>query len=76
MFDDLFQAFLNFRELARILDIVGDIRDHQLAVLHFNDDLSAFRHTDAQAAKFGALSAAIVAYTGFSDLPSGIGLKA
>src|SRR5690242_16030678 len=51
MFDNESQASLDFWELARILDIVSNIRDHQLAMLDFDDDLPTLRHPDPQRRK-------------------------
>jgi hypothetical protein len=75
-FDDLPQPILNSRKLLRIFDIIRDERHYPLQVLDFDDDLSACRYADAQSREIGALSAAIVAYIGFSASPSGIGLNA
>ena len=47
MFDYLPKPVLDFGELFWILNIICDIRSHQLTVLDFNDHLSAFRHADA-----------------------------
>ncbi len=47
MFDYLPKAFLDFGELFWILNIICNIRSHQLEVLDFDDHLSAFRHADA-----------------------------
>ncbi len=47
MFDYLPKAILDFGELFWILNIICNIRSHQLQVLDFDDHLSAFGHADA-----------------------------
>lgn len=76
MFDYLSKSVLDLRELSWVFHIIRNVRDHELTVSTSTTTWPPSVMPTRKAAKLGARSAAIVAYTGFSGSPSGIGLKA
>jgi hypothetical protein len=52
-FDYLPESILDSGELLRIFDIIRDERHYPLQVLDLNDNLSPFRHADAQSGEIG-----------------------